>query len=220
MRGINKILITGRILNKSIPIGADIALVSVMTRIFIINTIVARGEAGIKDSMAFVLLKLPDLAILPEPLLLVFVLPSLLVQAFMALEQPAMAFVLLKLPDLAILPEPLLLVFVLPSLLVQAFMALEQPALAFILLKLLDLAILPEPLLLVFVPLEQPALVLVNLRLVRAFVNLRQLLMMRKKSSSSPPTGARSQIVQPGRSEIILTAASRSPLFDQLNPLG
>ena len=110
--------------------------------------------------------------------------------------------------------------FALLRLLVQAFMALEQPVLVFVLLKLLDLAILPEPLLLVFVPLEQPALVLVNLRLlVRAFVNLRQLLMMRKKSSSSPPTGARSQIAQPGRSGIILKAESRSPLFDQLNPL-
>ena len=113
MRGINKILITGRILNKSIPIGADIALVSVMTRIFIINTIVARGEVGIKDSMAFVL-------------------PRLLVQAFVALEHPALAFVLLKPLDLAILPEPLLLVFVLLRLLVQAFMAPEQPALVFV----------------------------------------------------------------------------------------
>ena len=52
MRGINAILITGRLLNKSIPIGADITLVSVMTRIFIINTIAARGKVGIKDSMA------------------------------------------------------------------------------------------------------------------------------------------------------------------------
>ena len=106
------ILITGRILNKSIPIGADITLVSVMTRIFTISTIVARGEAGIKDSMAFVL-------------------PRLLVQAFMALEQPALAFVLLKLLDLVILPEPLLLVFALLRLPVQAFMALEQPVLVF-----------------------------------------------------------------------------------------
>jgi hypothetical protein len=172
MRGINKILITCRILNKSIPIGADIAWVSVMTRIFTINTIVARGKAGIKDSMAFAL-------------------PRLLVQAFMALEQPALAFVLLKPLDLAILPEPLLLVFALPRLLVQAFMALEQPA-----------------------------LVLVNLRpLVRAFVNRGQLLMMRKKSSTSSPAGAKSQIAQPERSGIILTAISRSLLFDQLTRL-
>jgi hypothetical protein len=52
MRGINAILITGRILNKNIPIGADIASASVMTRIFIISTIAARGKVGIKDSMA------------------------------------------------------------------------------------------------------------------------------------------------------------------------
>ena len=49
------ILITGRLLNKSIPISADTTLVSVMTRIFIINTIAARGKVGIKDSMASVL---------------------------------------------------------------------------------------------------------------------------------------------------------------------
>ena len=54
MRGINAIRITGRLLNKSIPIGADIASVSVMTRIFIISTIAARGKVGIKDSMASV----------------------------------------------------------------------------------------------------------------------------------------------------------------------
>ena len=56
MPGINTILITGRVLIKSTPIGADIALVSVMTRIFIIRTIAARGEVGIKDSRASVLL--------------------------------------------------------------------------------------------------------------------------------------------------------------------
>src|SRR5659263_98695 len=57
MRGINAILNTGRVLNKGIPIGADIALVSVMTRIFIIRTIAARGKVGIKDSRASVLLE-------------------------------------------------------------------------------------------------------------------------------------------------------------------
>jgi hypothetical protein len=67
MRGINAIRITGGLLNKSIPIGADIAWVSVMTRIFIINTIAAKGEVGTKESMASVLL---------EPLLVMtFVLP-------------------------------------------------------------------------------------------------------------------------------------------------
>ena len=54
MPGINAILNTGRLLNKSIPIGADIALVSVMTRIFIINIIAGTGRGGIKDSMATV----------------------------------------------------------------------------------------------------------------------------------------------------------------------
>jgi len=57
MCGINAIRITGRLLNKNIPIGADIALVSNMTRIFIISTIMARGKVGIKDSMASVLLE-------------------------------------------------------------------------------------------------------------------------------------------------------------------
>ena len=41
-----------QIFNNSIPIGADTMPVSIMTRIFIISTIVARGEVGIKDSMA------------------------------------------------------------------------------------------------------------------------------------------------------------------------
>ena len=58
MRGINTILITGRILNKIIPIGADTTPVSIMTRIFIINTIAARGEGGIKDSMVVAVLGL------------------------------------------------------------------------------------------------------------------------------------------------------------------
>ena len=52
MRGIRDILITGQIFSDSIPIGADTKLVSIMTRIFIINTIAAKGEVGIKDSMA------------------------------------------------------------------------------------------------------------------------------------------------------------------------
>jgi len=143
MRGIRGIRITGIIFSDSILIGAGTTLVSIMTRIFIISTIVARVAVGIKaSSMGLVLLKPLDLAILPEPLLLVFV------------------------PLRAAGPG----------------------------------ARKPEA-------------------TGRAFVNLRQLLMMRKKSSSSHPTGARSQITQPGRSAIILKAESRSPLFDQLNPL-
>ena len=54
MRGINAIRITGRILNKSIPIGGDTRLAGIMTRIFIISTIAARVEVGIKDSKAAV----------------------------------------------------------------------------------------------------------------------------------------------------------------------
>ena len=52
--GINSILNTGRILNKSIPITVGTMLVRLMTRIFIIPTIVARGKAGIRDTMASV----------------------------------------------------------------------------------------------------------------------------------------------------------------------
>ena len=54
MPGIRDILITGIIFSDSILIGADTMPVSTMTRIFIIGTIVARGEVGIKDSMAAV----------------------------------------------------------------------------------------------------------------------------------------------------------------------
>ena len=67
MRGINAIRTTGRLLNKSIPIGVDIALVSVMTRIFIINTITAREKVGIKDSMASVPRRPPARIVPPEP---------------------------------------------------------------------------------------------------------------------------------------------------------
>jgi hypothetical protein len=52
MPGINAIRITGRLLNKNIPIGADIASASVMTRIFIINIIAAKAKVGIKDTKA------------------------------------------------------------------------------------------------------------------------------------------------------------------------
>ena len=148
MRGTDKILITGRILIKSIPIGADITLVSIMTRIFIINTIVARGKGGIKASMASVLL---------EPLVL----------AFVALE-------------------PLVLAFVLVEPLIQPSMPLEALVLAVLSL---------EP-------------------LVLGFVNLEKLLLVRKNTRNSPPTGAGSQIAQPGRSGIIIKATSRIPFYD------
>ncbi len=63
IRGINKILIIGKISGDSIPIGPDTTPASIMTRIFIISTIVVRGKAGIKDTMASVLLKPPVMAL-------------------------------------------------------------------------------------------------------------------------------------------------------------
>jgi len=51
IRGINNILNTGRLLLKSIPIGATTVMVSVMTRIFTIGTIVVRVVGGRKDFM-------------------------------------------------------------------------------------------------------------------------------------------------------------------------
>jgi hypothetical protein len=69
IRGINKILITGKIFSASIPIGKDTTLVSVMTRIFIISTIVARVKDGIKDSMVLVLPPPLDRGLIhPQPL--------------------------------------------------------------------------------------------------------------------------------------------------------
>jgi hypothetical protein len=52
IHGINKILNTGKILSDSILIGADTNLASIMTRIFITGTIVARAVGGRKDSMS------------------------------------------------------------------------------------------------------------------------------------------------------------------------
>jgi hypothetical protein len=133
IRGINTILITGRVLRNDIPIGAAINILSVMARNFIISTIVARVKVGIKDSMVFVLL---------EPMDLVSVLPELLVQAILPEPLVLEKFVLPEPLVLAILPGPLVLVFVLPEPLVLAI--LPEP---------LGLAksILPEPLDLVFV---------------------------------------------------------------------
>jgi hypothetical protein len=51
MRGIRDILNTGKILSDSILIGVDTNLASIMTRIFITGTIVARAVGGRKDSM-------------------------------------------------------------------------------------------------------------------------------------------------------------------------
>ncbi len=52
IRGMDNIPITGRLFSKSTLIGAIIALASIMTRIFIIDTIGARAKDGRKDSMA------------------------------------------------------------------------------------------------------------------------------------------------------------------------
>jgi len=100
-------------LSDSILIGADTKLVSIMTRICIIGTSAARGEVGIKDHQEFLPLKPPVLE---------FVLPVLLVLAFMAMEQPVLEF-----PPL----RQLVMEFILPVLLVVSFMAMEQPVLEF-----------------------------------------------------------------------------------------
>jgi len=57
MRGINKILITGRIFSKRIPIGASTVKVGVMTRNFLNNTNMGRLESGKKDSVVTPLLQ-------------------------------------------------------------------------------------------------------------------------------------------------------------------
>ncbi len=51
IRGISETLITGRIFSRRIPIGADTEKVSVMTRVSMKCTIVARGLGGRKDSV-------------------------------------------------------------------------------------------------------------------------------------------------------------------------
>jgi hypothetical protein len=57
MRGIREIPSTGSIFSKHIPIGADTGKVSVITRVFMNNTIVARVEGGRKDSRVTPLLQ-------------------------------------------------------------------------------------------------------------------------------------------------------------------
>ena len=96
MCGISAILITGKILSKGIPIGGDIGPVGIMTRNFIISTIAARVEVGIKDSKAAVprqpLLVLAS--VLPEPMPLASVTPEpRVVPAYKPPESPAAAFV-------------------------------------------------------------------------------------------------------------------------------
>jgi hypothetical protein len=88
IRGISKILITGRVLLSGIPIGAPTNIVSVITRIFIISTIVARVAVGIKASVV---------SILPQPLNLAFVLPGPLDPAAIPLGPPVRRCALLRL---------------------------------------------------------------------------------------------------------------------------
>jgi hypothetical protein len=57
LRGIREILSTGRIFSTRIPIGKDTDKVSVITRVFMNNTIVARVEGGRKDSRVAPLLQ-------------------------------------------------------------------------------------------------------------------------------------------------------------------
>jgi len=180
MRGINTILITGKIFSDSIPIGADTEPVSIMTRNFMSSTIVARVAVGIKASIGLVL---------PEPLVLALVNPEPLSRA--NIPEP---LVLGNLPepldpgnipeslDLGNTPEPLNLgnipePLVLPNL--------PEPLDPGNIPESLDLANLPEPL----VPGNTPEpLDLANLPepLVLAATNRQKLLMMRKKSSIRP----------------------------------
>jgi hypothetical protein len=107
MRGINTILITGKIFSDSIPIGADTEPVSIMTRIFIIGTIVARVAVGIKASIGLVL---------PEPLVLALVNPEPLVRGNILeplvlpnLPEPLDLANILEPLELSNIPEPLVL---------------------------------------------------------------------------------------------------------------
>jgi len=106
IRGIRDILNTGIILSDSILNGADTRLVSTMTRIFIIGTIVARGEVGTKDPMALVPKEAPVLAIVPKgPPVLAFVPKEAPVLAIVPKEAPVQAFVPKELPVLAFVPK-------------------------------------------------------------------------------------------------------------------
>jgi hypothetical protein len=97
IRGINKILITGRVLLNGIPIGAPTNIVSAITGIFTISTIVARVEVGIKDSMVFVHPQPLDLSIHPQPPVRRFALLKLQVRRFALLKLLVRRFALLSL---------------------------------------------------------------------------------------------------------------------------
>jgi hypothetical protein len=94
MRGIRDILNTGIILSDSILIGADTRLVTTMTRIFITGTIVARGEVGIKDSMAFVPKEPPVMDLVPkEPPVLAIIPKEPAVLAIIPKDPPVLALI-------------------------------------------------------------------------------------------------------------------------------
>ncbi len=170
IRGIRDILNTGIILSDSILNGADTRLVSTMTRIFIIGTIVARGEVGTKDPMALVPKEAPVLAIVPKE-------PP--VQAFVPKGPPVLPIVLKGPPVLAFVPKG-------PPVL--AFVPKEPPVLEFV---------PKEPPVQAFVPKGPPVLHFLLKPRLPALVNLGHLLIMRKNISSSSPTGASSQIALP-----------------------
>jgi len=189
MRGIRDILNTGIIFGDSILIIADTKLVTTMTRIFITSIIVARGEVGIKDSMAFVPLGPPAL----ELPVLDFIPLGLPVLDIVPLEPP----VLEELPVLDIVPlGPPVLDIILPGVLVLDIVLPGVPVLDIILPGVLVLDIVPlgvavldiilPGVLVLAVAALQPVLVLV--RNPPAVVNLGKLLLLRKNISSSSPT--------------------------------
>jgi hypothetical protein len=128
MCGIGDIPHTGIIFGDSILIIADTKLVTTMTRIFITSIIVARGEVGIKDYMAFVPLGPP---VLELPVLDITL--GLPVLDFIPLGLPVLDTIL-GLPVLdIILPGVLVLDIILPGVLVLAVVALDPPVLHIVL---------------------------------------------------------------------------------------
>ena len=105
--GINRIRSTCGLLNKNIPITAGTMLASIMTRIFIMPTIAARGEVGTRDFMVSVLGPRAPAAIRRERREPLAVLePTGL--AAIPVEPPVLEPILLEPPALAgIHPEPL-----------------------------------------------------------------------------------------------------------------
>jgi hypothetical protein len=190
IRGINKILITGRVLLNAIPIGAPTNIVGVITRIFIISTIVVMVKVGIEASVVSVLPEPQSRrSVLPRPLSPRLVLPGLLNRR-------------------SVLPGPESRRFVLPEPLSQQFALPGPQSRRYVLLRLLNHRFAPPGLLnRRFAPLRAPVLAAVPLELpVRRFaflglpvrrraplqllvlapVNREKLLLLRKKRSGRP----------------------------------